>query len=108
VLVLAYTSQAGDSVSASVFDFETGAAVLTFPLEQTDKVDISAMAEEFYTPAEVAAMLKVSRDTVLRKFADYPGVIDLGSPESGRKRQYRTLRIPHHVFEKFCISNRVA
>jgi len=61
----------------------------------------------FYTAAEVAAMLKVSRDTVLRKFSTVPGVIDLGAPENGKKRQYRTLRIPHEALERFIMESRV-
>lgn len=62
----------------------------------------------FFTPAEVATILKVSRDTVLRKFASYPGVIDVGTAENKRKRQYRTLRIPREVLERFMIESRVA
>lgn len=62
----------------------------------------------FYTPAEVAAILKVSRDTIIRKFADRPGVIDMGSPENGRKRQYRTLRIPDEALQRFIVESRVA
>jgi transcriptional regulator GlxA family with amidase domain len=61
----------------------------------------------FYTPREVAEILKVSTDTVLRKFSTVPGVIDLGSPENNRKRQYRTLRIPYEVLERFIIESRV-
>lgn len=63
---------------------------------------------KFFTPTEVADMLKVSVDTVLRKFANFPGVIDLGTPERGRKRQYRVLRIPDNVLEKFLLQVRVA
>jgi hypothetical protein len=63
---------------------------------------------EFYTPREVAEILKVSTDTVLRKFSTVPGVIDLGVPENGRKRQYRTLRIPHEVLERVIVESRVA
>jgi hypothetical protein len=59
----------------------------------------------FHTPAEVASILKVSTDTVMRKFSDYPGVIDLGTPEHGTKRRYRTLRIPRPVLEKFILSS---
>jgi hypothetical protein len=62
----------------------------------------------FFTPAEVATMLKVSRDTVIRKFSDYPGVIDLGSPERGTKRRYRTIRIPKDVFERFIVESRIS
>jgi len=65
-------------------------------------------APEFYTPREVAEILKVSTDTVLRKFSTVPGVIDLGSPENKSKRQYRTLRIPREVLERFIVENRVA
>jgi hypothetical protein len=61
-----------------------------------------------YTPAEVATMLKVSTDTVMRKFSDRPGVIDLGSPERGTKRRYRTIRIPRDVFEKFIVESRIS
>ena len=39
------------------------------------------MEEQFYTVAEAAKFLKVSRDTITRLFADEPGVVDLGSPE---------------------------
>lgn len=60
---------------------------------------------ELYTPAEVAAVLKVSEDTIIRRFGDRPGVIDLGSPELvGRrkgKRRYRLLRIPQNVLDRF-------
>ena len=60
-----------------------------------------------YTPREVATMLKVSTDTVMRQFSTVAGVIDLGSPESARKRRYRTLRIPAPVLDKFLIERRI-
>ena len=62
---------------------------------------------QFYTPADVASILKVSTDTVLRKFSDYPGVIDLGTPERKSKRRYRTLRIPREVLERFIVESTV-
>lgn len=62
---------------------------------------------EFYKPSEVAAILKVSEDTVIRRFQDVPGVIDLGSPETRKKRRYRVLRIPKTVLEKELINCRV-
>lgn len=62
----------------------------------------------FYTAGEVAAILKISTDSVIRKFSYVPGVIDLGSPEKGKKRQYRVLRIPREALERFIIENRVA
>jgi hypothetical protein len=67
-----------------------------------------SVSSAFYTPREVAEILKVSTDTVMRKFSTVPGVIDLGTPESRRKRQYRTLRIPHEVLERFIVESRVA
>jgi hypothetical protein len=68
---------------------------------------------ELHTPAEVAALLKVSEDTVIRRFGDLPGVIDLGSPElvgrkTGRKRRYRIIRIPRAVLDRFIIEHRIA
>ena len=35
---------------------------------------------EYLTVAQVATILNVSADTVIRKFGNQPGVIDLGSP----------------------------
>lgn len=66
-----------------------------------------ATFSEFLTPAEVSSILKVSTDTVMRKFSKISGVIDLGSPEGRFKRQYRTLRIPRAVLERFLIENRI-
>jgi hypothetical protein len=68
---------------------------------------------ELHTPAEVAALLKVSEDTVIRRFGDLPGVIDLGSPElvgrkTGRKRRYRIIRIPRAVLDRFIVEHRIA
>jgi hypothetical protein len=58
---------------------------------------------EMYTATEVAEMLKISRDTVIRWFRGRPGVIDLGSPEDvrKRKRRYAILRIPRVELERF-------
>jgi hypothetical protein len=58
------------------------------------------METQFYTVAEAAKILKVSRDTITRLFADEPGVVDLGSPERLHKRRYRVLRIPHAIFNR--------
>jgi hypothetical protein len=62
---------------------------------------------EYLTAAEAAAILKVSPETIIRKFENRPGVIDLGSPEGRFKRRYRVLRIPKQTFEKFVLENRV-
>jgi hypothetical protein len=62
---------------------------------------------ELLTPQEIAKVLKVSYDTVMRRFATYPGVVNLGTEGSISRRRYRTLRIPRAVFEKFLIENRI-
>ncbi|MGB7945131.1 MAG: hypothetical protein WCF42_17625 [Terriglobales bacterium] len=65
------------------------------------------MEERYYTVAEAAKIIKVSRDTITRLFADEPGVVDLGSPEQLHKRRYRVLRIPHAVFNRVLHQKRV-
>ena len=57
---------------------------------------------------EVAALLKLSPESITRRFEKYPGVIDLGSPESRFKRAYKVLRIPRPVLQKFLHENKVA
>jgi hypothetical protein len=59
---------------------------------------------ELLTVSEVAAILGVGEDTVTRRFAKVKGVIDLGSPETPKRRRYRVLRIPQTVVEKFLIA----
>lgn len=56
---------------------------------------------ELLTVEEVAKILNVSPDTVARRFGKVSGVIDLGSPETPKKRRYRVLRIPVTVIEKY-------
>jgi len=59
---------------------------------------------ELLTVAEVAQILGVGEDTVTRRFAKVKGVIDLGSPETPKRRRYRVLRIPKSVVEKFLLT----
>jgi hypothetical protein len=59
---------------------------------------------ELLTVSEVAEILGVGEDTVTRRFAKVKGVIDLGSPETPKRRRYRVLRIPQTVVEKFLIA----
>ena len=56
------------------------------------------------TISEVAGILGVGEDTVTRRFAKVKGVIDLGSPETPKRRRYRVLRIPKTVVEKFLLA----
>jgi hypothetical protein len=62
---------------------------------------------EFLTPAEVAEILKVNVKTIIRRFEEFPGVVDLGSEETRYKRRYRTLRIHREALEKFIIEHRI-
>jgi hypothetical protein len=59
---------------------------------------------ELLTIEEVATILNVSPDTVTRRFAKVKGVIDLGSPETPKRRRYRVLRIPKSVVEKYLLA----
>ena len=54
---------------------------------------------ELLTVSQVAAVLKVAEDTVVRRFARVKGVSDLGTSETRNKRRYRILRIPVSVVE---------
>lgn len=58
---------------------------------------------DLLTVSEVAAVLRVSEDTVTKRFQDRAGVVDLGQKENlrSRRRRYRVLRIPRSVLETF-------
>lgn len=60
--------------------------------------DMSPTDKPVYTVAEVAALLGLSRRTVIRVFECEPGVIVLGRPEKMHKRAYRSIRIPAAVY----------
>jgi len=56
--------------------------------------------DELFSVAEVATLLKISKDTVTRLFENEPGLIDPGAPETRHKRRYRILRIPTSVLNR--------
>lgn len=64
------------------------------------------------TVKDVAEILRMSQDAVIRRFAKADGVIDLGSGTSSGKsgssrlgvRRYRVLRIPKAVVERYLTS----
>jgi hypothetical protein len=58
---------------------------------------------DLLTIAEVAALLNISPETVTRRFAKVKGVIDMGSPDTPRRRRYRVLRIPRQVVERWVL-----
>ena len=57
------------------------------------------------TVADVATILAVSDDTVLKQFGSLDGVIDIGTPAGKHRRRKRVLRIPQRTLERF-ISDR--
>lgn len=66
-----------------------------------------AAEPEFLTAQQVADTLNVSLSTVLRRFSQEPGVVDLG--RAGRRRgqrPYRMLRIPRGVLSRFLYEHR--
>jgi excisionase family DNA binding protein len=65
------------------------------------------LSKPFLTVDEVAGILSLSRDTVIRKFEKHKGVIIIGSPETRFKRGYRTIRIPPETLEAFVAEHRV-
>jgi hypothetical protein len=67
----------------------------------------AVMFEQFLTVPQVAAILAVSDDTVLRQFAGMDGVVDLGSPETMHKRRKRVLRIPQRTLQRFIAERQV-
>jgi hypothetical protein len=97
------------TIRACADEFEDESNVLPWP--EQNGFDISASAAESYdeylTAAEVAAILKISTDSVIRKFESRPGVLDLGSSETRFKRRYRVIRIPRQTLERFILESRI-
>lgn len=60
---------------------------------------------ELLTVAQVAALLQVSPDTVMRRFARVKGVVDIGTAETPQRRRYRVLRIPRTVVERWVLEH---
>jgi hypothetical protein len=67
-----------------------------------------AVPSPYLTPQQVARELNVSADTVMRRFAHEPGVIDLGTPETCHQRRHRVLRIPRSTLNRVIQASRVA
>jgi hypothetical protein len=59
-----------------------------------------AIEGPYYTVKEIAALLKLSPDTVRRLFRNEPGVLALGNTGRRGKRRHVTLRIPQAVLEQ--------
>lgn len=63
--------------------------------------DNRVCTERHYTPQEVADILHIDPQTVVRLFRDEPGVIEFGSDATLHKRKRKFIRIPHSVLERF-------
>lgn len=56
--------------------------------------------ERHYSVIEISKLWSLSQKTVRRIFENEPGVIVWGHPENGRRRGYRTLRVPETVLQR--------
>lgn len=63
--------------------------------------------DRYLTVSEVATLLAVSEDTVIRQFGNREGVIDIGASERMHKRRKRLLRIPLRALERFVAERQV-
>ncbi len=53
-----------------------------------------------YTVAEVAALTHLSERTVTKIFENERGVLIYEVPRLRKRKSYRTIRIPRHVYER--------
>lgn len=65
-----------------------------------DEPEHRVLDEPVFTPAEVAAEMKVHVETVRRIFGDEPDVIKLVASNKNGKPHRVTLRIPRHVLRR--------
>jgi hypothetical protein len=62
---------------------------------------------KYLIASEVLAILAVSNDTVLKRFAALDGVIDIGTPDGLLKRRKRVLRIPQRTLDRHIAEKQV-
>ena len=90
---------------ASIFGLGEGNRYFPCMSTSTTSSDLKQVTPEFLTVANVATILAVSEDTVLKQFGALDGVIDIGTPGTMRRRRKRVLRIPRRTLERY-ISDR--
>jgi hypothetical protein len=66
----------------------------------TNGLPMSPEFERHFTVKELAALWKLSEDTVRRCFQKEAGVIEIGAATKQYKRRYTTLRIPESVAKR--------
>jgi hypothetical protein len=67
---------------------------------EPSKAFVDDGVQENFTVAEIAALWKLSTDSIQRLFQDEPGVVVLGDKNPRGKRRRVTLRIPRTVMER--------
>jgi hypothetical protein len=65
------------------------------------------ISPEFLTVSDVATVLAVSEDTVLKQFGALDGVIDIGTAATMHKRRKRVLRIPQRTLDRYIADRQV-
>ena len=58
------------------------------------------MEQQVYTINELATMLGLSRQTVIRLFENESGIILIERPETMHKKRHRTIRVPRAVYQR--------
>ena len=65
----------------------------------------------YLTPAQAARELNISVKTVIRRFENHPGVLNLGSERKprrkGKREKYAILRIPREALAEFVSESKV-
>ncbi|HZP62246.1 MAG TPA: hypothetical protein VFB28_02430 [Terriglobales bacterium] len=54
-----------------------------------------------YSVAEVSRLMGFSESTVTKLFEHEPGVLIYEVPRLRKRKSYRTIRIPRHVYERY-------
>jgi hypothetical protein len=70
------------------------------PKRRIRAANASGDVPEVLTVGDIAALTGYSRQTVTKMFENETGVIVVRRPEKLHKRSYRSIRIPHPVFER--------
>ena len=62
---------------------------------------------KYFTVGEIAEILALSDDSVLKQFAGLDGVIDVGTAGGMHRRRKRLLRIPPRTLERYLADKQV-
>ena len=96
------------SVQPTSFPCEPAQSVVPTSRKPPTREVTKPIIEQYFTVAEVARDLNLSRYTVTRRFENLPGVWDAGQGERCHRRRYRELRIPKSAVINFVNSRRVS